>query len=171
MTKRKIVDRLAAIEWAEDEFGAADLGDSKRTRRLVLMGAKAVLDPGGTVASVFRKPADRQAAYDFLQDERLSFAPIVRGLATACALRAAEHAFVYVPVDLCTLHLTDLEKMKYGRIGDHGCSARGIKVANAIAVDPQGVPIGVAWQHYWIREGIVTVHRNERSVQEKETRY
>ncbi|MDC3962438.1 IS4/Tn5 family transposase DNA-binding protein, partial [Polyangium jinanense] len=42
----------SAEAWAEEEFGHADLGDKRRTRRLTRMAAQAALFPSGKVSEV-----------------------------------------------------------------------------------------------------------------------
>jgi hypothetical protein len=51
---------------AYEELGHAQLGDSRRTARVVRMAASLVEQPGGKVLDVFRSSAERQAAYDLL---------------------------------------------------------------------------------------------------------
>ncbi|TKC98464.1 transposase DNA-binding-containing protein, partial [Polyangium fumosum] len=40
----------SAEAWAQEEFGHADLGDKRRTRRLTRMAAQAVQCPSGKVS-------------------------------------------------------------------------------------------------------------------------
>jgi len=47
----------AAWSWAEEVFGQAELGDSRRTRRLVHIAAEAAARPGGRVLEVCRTTA------------------------------------------------------------------------------------------------------------------
>jgi Transposase DNA-binding len=62
----------ATREWAYEEFGHAELGDSRRTDRVVRMAAAPAEQPGGKVLDVFRSSAERQAAYDLLSNSRVS---------------------------------------------------------------------------------------------------
>src|SRR5262249_38313011 len=68
---RSSVDGLACMKseraWAIESFGHAELGDERRTRRLVGMARRAARSPAGRVTEVFCQPAERQAAYDFLE--------------------------------------------------------------------------------------------------------
>ena len=50
-----------ALRWAYEEFGRADLGDVRRTARLVRMGAAACERPSGKVAAVFATDRERFA--------------------------------------------------------------------------------------------------------------
>jgi len=67
----------------DEEFGHAELGDSRRTARLVRMAASLAERPGGKVLEVFRSNAEQQGAYDFLSNER------IRGADLLAAMRSA----------------------------------------------------------------------------------
>ena len=47
------MEAIQAIDWAMTEFGGAELGDVRRTRRLVAVASGVLMRPGGTVGSVF----------------------------------------------------------------------------------------------------------------------
>jgi len=51
--------------WAEEQFGGVDLGDRRRTSRLVSIASSVARFPAGTVTSVFDNDAERQGTYDF----------------------------------------------------------------------------------------------------------
>ncbi len=57
--------------WAQEEFGAALLGDVRRTRRVVQMAARAAASPSGKVSAVFEKSKEREGAYDFLESAQV----------------------------------------------------------------------------------------------------
>jgi hypothetical protein len=74
-----------AQSWAEKTFGDAELGDERRTARLVAMAAQLARTPAGTVAQVFTEDAERQGAYDFLESRRVSVGAIVSAMTGAGA--------------------------------------------------------------------------------------
>src|SRR5690348_13902849 len=102
-----IASRQETQEWAHEEFGHAQLGDARRTLRLVRMAAEAARCPGGTALDVFRSHADRQGAYDFLANPHIRESDILDAMATATASRCEEQPFVFVVVDGTSLCLTD----------------------------------------------------------------
>ncbi len=65
-----------ARRWAEKTFGDAELGDERRTARLVSMAAQVARTPAGTVGQVFTEDAERQGAYDFLESGRTGLGAI-----------------------------------------------------------------------------------------------
>ena len=134
-----------ARAWAREEFGSIDLGHGSRTTRLVRMASQAAARPGGKVSAVFTGAAEREGAYRWLENPAVQVGALVEGLGRACALRASEHTFVYVPVDGSSVTLVDVHQAKdFGPIGPTCKGARGVKVLGAIAVSPEGVPLGVA---------------------------
>src|SRR5690349_1686156 len=95
-----------AERWAQGEFGGAELGDARRTRRLVTMVAQAVRRPAGRVSEVFRTPSKRQGAYDFLEHEQVEGQQVLKALGQATARRCRELESVYLVVDGTSLTLT-----------------------------------------------------------------
>ncbi len=141
-----------AEAWARDEFGTTQLGDVRRTARLVAMAREAAKHPAGRVSRVFKRAADRQGAYDFLESEHVDGGAILDAVVAATWRRAAKYPYVFVPLDGTSLNLTDLNEAKgFGSVGSRARGARGLKAIDAIAVAPDGVPLGVAGIEWWAR--------------------
>jgi len=163
--------------WARRVFVDVRLGDRRNDMRLIAVAAGLCDRPGGKVSAVFRRTKDREAAYDFLENEHVSPEAIVEGMAEATAKKAKEFPFVYVPVDGTSLSLTNRTKTKdFGRIGTHTAGASGLKVLDALAVDPQGVTLGWLDLRFWNRPTepgppMTTYEKQARSPDDKETRY
>jgi Transposase DNA-binding/Transposase DDE domain len=162
-----------AERWAQGEFGGAELGDVRRTRRLVAMTADAVRKPAGRVSEVFQSPSKRQGAYDFLEHEQVSGQQVLRALGQATARRCRELDSVYVVVDGTSLSLTEMvpEQKGFGAIGTYKEGARGLKVMNTLAVSPTGTPLGVLGQVWWARQGGPKNHKRYRPLRERESRH
>ena len=157
--------------WAYEEFGHAELGDPRRTARLVHMAAALAERPGGKVLDVFRSSAERQGAYDLLGNSRVPSEAILAATQVA-TVRRCEHApWVHVVVDGTSLKLADWERRKdFGGVGSTLNGARGLKVIHAYAVSADGTPIGVLNQQWWARRAR-SKRRDckERPLEEKET--
>jgi len=163
---------LEARDWAEDEFGDAQLGHPARTRRLVSLGMRVALHPAGRVSQVVSSAAERQAAYDFLESGDVAAQAILCAVVLACVMRAEAFPFVFAPVDGSSLNLKDHGKRKnFGSIGSRERGARGLKMINGLAVSPQGLPLGLLTQVWWARGPKNKKPRAARDVQDKETRY
>jgi hypothetical protein len=108
--------------------------------------------PAGRVSDVFRNPAQRQGAYDFLEHNTVSPVAVQRAASQAVARHCAEFDSVYLVLDGSSLGLTDEGGTKgFGNIGSRAKGGRGIKVLNALAVGPDGQTLGVVAQSFWVR--------------------
>jgi hypothetical protein len=137
--------------WAEQEFGSAALGDTRRTRRVKAMAAELMNRPAGQVTAVFEGAA-REGAFRLLENDEVDAAEIGRAAHRACAERSAALAFVFAPIDGTSLRLTDRDQAKnLGSIGARHMNMSGVQVMTAIAVSPDGTPIGICGQHFWMR--------------------
>jgi len=138
--------------WAALEFGSAELGDIRRTRRLVDIAARAAEQPAGKITEVFADGAEREAAFRLVENDEIHPDEMSVAARRACAARAADFPFVFVPVDGSSLNLTDWQRQKrLGVVGARSKGAQGLKVMSALAVSPDGVPLGICGQEYWAR--------------------
>jgi len=168
----KYTEAAEAGQWAREEFGHAELGHWARTTRLVSMGAAVARNPAGKVSEVCRTDAERQAAYDLLEDPRITPLAIMTAVVLACVLRACQYPFVYVPVDGSSVNVTDRAGTKgLGSVGSRERGARGLKMINALAISPDGVPLGLLAQVWWARGKRRKKPHGARKLQDKETRH
>ena len=63
--------------WAEQEFGNADLGDSRRTQRLVQLAEQRGSQPNASITQSCGSNAAAKAAYRFYENEAISMAAIL----------------------------------------------------------------------------------------------
>lgn len=146
------MDLESTTDWAREEFGDAELGDRRRSDRLVAMAAEAARRPGGRVTQVFAQPAARQGAYDFLESQHGTAREILSTVAAASLGRVSAEDCVVIPMDGTSLSIADhAEKKGFGSVGSRERGARGIKVIDAIAVTPAGLPLGVVAMQWWSR--------------------
>lgn len=140
--------------WAKRVFGGTELGDARWTKRLVRIAELAAERPGGKVTHVCRSSGDRQGAYDLLNSERFGAGELHAAVAASSVRAAAREEFVFVAVDGTSLRLTDRAGEKdFGAIGAREMGIRGLKVINALAVDPRGAAVGLLHQRWWSRSG------------------
>ena len=163
--------------WARAELGAVDLGDARLEGRAVRMVTAMARRPGGTVSRVFDSPKEREAAYRFIENERVEPSALVQACARGAAQRSTDRAFVYVPVDGACVRVVDRDLVKgFGPIGDHRTRARGLNVMSAIVVDPLGkVPLGLCAQVWWNRPrkptGVKNHQRDKRPLEKRESHH
>src|SRR6202034_1113358 len=123
-----------ARSWAVEEFGKAEFGDARLTARLVHMAMACASSPSGRVSDVLSEDAGLQGAYDFIEGGASRAGVILRSCQEACARRASEYPYVFVPVDGTSLSLVDRAKTKnFGPIGTRAKGGRGLKVIDSIA--------------------------------------
>ena len=163
--------------WARGELAQAAFGDSRRTARLIRMVARAAQSPAGKISEVFDDAAERQGAYDLLETKQVSATELSDAFGAAAAKRAAREEFAFVAVDGSSINLTDRAKSKgFGSVGSFAHCARGLKVVNALACSPEGVPLGLLSQIWWARTGTKSrtsaqrrARNRKRRAEDKET--
>jgi hypothetical protein len=157
--------------WAEVEFGSARLGNKLRTSRLVQLGAAAERGRGGSITRVCKEPAQREGAYRLLENDNVAASAITSSARRAALARASrKDAYLVVPVDKTSLHLSDPHRTReLGRISSQG-HARGIHVMTALVLSQDGVPLGIGAQRYWLRSATHTKRaRRSKTVEQKES--
>lgn len=165
--------------WAQEEFGQAELGDSRRTARVVKMARRAVQSPGGKISDVFRRDRDQQGAYDFLENGTIDEGVLTKAQGQAAARRGALHDFVYVAIDGSSLQLADRAGEKdFGSVGSLRSGGRGLKVISALGVSPNAEVVGLFDQIWWARSQTKRRSRadkkrsnKQRTDEQKETRF
>jgi hypothetical protein len=168
------VTNADARRWAVEEFSGARLGDARRTKRLIATAAQVVQAPAGRVSEAVVGVAEREGAYRLVEHEEVRAEELSRSASMASAQRGRGYEFVFVPVDQTSLNLPDPSGARgLGSIGERRSKARGLQVMNAIAVGPDGTPLGLFAQKYWVRppNAFVKVPRRKRKLAAKETRY
>jgi len=136
--------------WAYETFGHAELGNLKRTRRLVAMAARLAAKPSGTVTSTFRGSAAREGAFRWLASEEVSSGAVVDALGRAAFSRASGRA--YCAIDGSSLRLTDRARSRdIGNIGALHFGARGLQAMTSVLMDQSGTPLGVPGVQFWAR--------------------
>lgn len=144
--------KTGAAAWARKEFGATNLGDVRRTRRLVAMAQAAALRPSGKVSAVFDRSREREGAYDFLESPHVEPDAVAASVFDATLKRARGRETVFVAVDGSSLSLPDGAGTKgFGPVGSSNCPMTGLMMVNALAVTRDGVPLGLIDQLWWNR--------------------
>ena len=135
-------------QWAQDEFGFAQLGDQRRNKRLVNIAEHLAAVPGGTLPQAFRDWAELKAAYRFFGQRGVSFervlAPHLERTRQACR-QAGEYLLIEDTTLLDYSQHSATEDL--GIIGDG--AGRGFELHSALAVRVQ------AWTLEQRPEGMV----------------
>jgi len=150
---------LPPAQWAQLEFALSNLGDQRRTKRLVNIAARLAENPGGTLPQAFSDWAELKAAYRFFDQPKIGWdqiaAPHWERTRTACR-EPGEYLLIE---DTSELDYTGgVGREDLGVIGDgHG---RGLFLHSTLAVKteawnleqrPEGIVLGLFWQQCWNR--------------------
>jgi hypothetical protein len=137
------------------------------------MAAAVARRPSSRVTEVFDQTAEREGAYRMLSNAAVAREALTEAMCEATACRCAVHDRVYVAIDGSSLSLRDPRDIRgLGGVGAWKNFGRGLHVATALALDPQGVAIGVCAQTWWARTERSPQRRpSRRKLADKETRF
>ncbi len=157
--------------WALAEFGAAELGDARRTARLVDLAATWAARPAASFPEAARDPAQLHAAYRFLENEAIAPAAILAAHTAQTRARCAD-----VPVVLAVQDTTDLDFTHHPRTAGLGMLAdpahHGLLVHTTLALTPERLPLGLLALDSWTRDPAQVgkkATRRQRPTPEKES--
>ena len=161
-----------ALEWSESEFGHADLGDERRTRRLVKLAAEVAGRPAGTVTRACATSASREGAFRLLENASVRPEALRNAVQDSTLRRCRAEERVFVAVDATSLTLTDKERTKgFGAVGAWDQGARGVHAMTALAVTAAGATLGMCGQTTWVRETRSVHGRHQRRGHVSESRF
>lgn len=142
--------------WAQQCFGGAQLGDARRTKRLVAFAAALAEHTGASIpAACGTNAAAVEGAYRFARNEAIDPEDIAEAgfAATAKLLKKLKPKVLLAPEDSTVLsYQHDVEDL--GDVGGPVSSTtQGIWAHSAILVDPEtGRTLGLAAQTRWVRD-------------------
>jgi hypothetical protein len=158
--------------WAEVEFGGAQLGDPRRTRRLVRLAEQRVRQPSASFAQACGGAAGAKAAYRFFDNEHVTREAVLESHRQATVARMAQHPVVLLPQDTTQVdYSTHTDTDGLGVLQSE--RQRGLLLHTTLAVTPERVPLGVIDQQIWTRDPAQLGKRHriqQRSIHEKESR-
>lgn len=145
-----MLDAETRHDWAHRTFGHADLGNRKRTRRLVAMAARLASAPSGTVTASFADSAAREGAFRWLASSDASTEAVVDALGRSAFANARGR--VYCAIDESSMRLTDRRLSRdIGGIGAWRFGVRGLHAMTSLLLDESGTPLGVPGVRFWAR--------------------
>lgn len=124
--------------FGEIHFGAAELGNKARTRRLAKLATQLAQHPGGTLPQKLRDPAALEATYRLMSRAEVTHASVLAPHRAETLRRIARHSgpvlIICDGTELDYTRITSLQRL--GKIGS-GESHRGYICQNCLAVDPE----------------------------------
>ncbi len=139
-----------AYHWAETQFGAADLGDARRTDRLVSTMAAIARAPDESLPRQLGLIREAKAAYRLFDCGAVTREAVMEPHLARCRAAAARHPVVLMVHDDTTLDFSSHRMLRgAGRVGDDRGS--GFLAHSCLAVLPSGETLGLAHQTIWAR--------------------
>lgn len=138
------------MSWVREELGGAQLGDARRTQRLVRIVEDLAAKPNESVPQASRDRAAMQGMYDFWSNRRVDADAIIGAHAQKAIKRMREHQTVLAIQDTTELDYSH-HRSTQGLGGISKARARGLKVHSVLATSATGVPLGVLHQEVWAR--------------------
>src|SRR3954469_23964321 len=145
-----------AYHWAETQFGAADLGDARRTDRLVSTMAAIARAPDESLPRQLGSAAGAKAAYRLFDCAAVTREAVMDPHLAQVRAAAAQHPVVLMVHDDTTLDFSSHRRLRgAGRVGDD--RGTGFLAHNGLAALPGGEILGLAHQTIWARppKGVV----------------
>ena len=157
--------------WAEIEFAQAELGDQRRTKRLVRLAAQRAAQPNASLAQSCEGRASTKAAYRFYENPQIKPPALLASHLEATLARLAAE-----PVVLAVQDTTQLDYSGHtattglGVLGD--ANHHGLLAHSTLAVTPRRRPLGLLHQRVWTRPAQELGKRHDRKtrlLQDKES--
>jgi Transposase DNA-binding/Transposase Tn5 dimerisation domain len=136
-------------DWAIEEFGAADLGDARRTARLVTLARQLARSPHCSFPQSLSQ-AQLKAAYRFFDNDGVDTDGILSSHIGQTLGRMRDLPVVLAVQDSTEYNLTHLPATQ----GMGYCShkhVRGFFMHSMLALTPEGLPLGVLGLKTWTR--------------------
>ena len=158
--------------FGQEHFGAAELGDQRRTKSLVDLANRMAKHPSGSLPDKLKDPNALRRCYDLMNTEPVTHSAVLQPHVRHTAQRLLEHK----GVALCLHDTTELDftshyslRDQLGQIGDG--NGRGYECHNSLVVLPKGREVlGLLAQQLHHRtdvpEGETSAQRREREDRE-----
>jgi hypothetical protein len=157
--------------WAVTEFAEAELGDVRRTQRLIDLATVLAQRPGASLPEACGNRARLKATYRFFDNAAIDPRDILLSHVDATMARLATVLLVLAVQDTTELDWTAHPATRdLGPLGH--LAHRGLLVHTTLALTPERVPLGVLAQQVWARDPDAVgkrATRKQRPITEKES--
>jgi hypothetical protein len=142
---------LYDTNWAVTEFADAELGDLRRTQRLVELAGVLAQHPTAALPEACGDGAMLKAAYRFFDNDAVEPQDVLLSHIEATYGRLAQVPLVLAVQDTTEVDWTAHPATKnLGPLGHSAC--RGLMVHSTLAFTPERVPLGLLAQQVWTRD-------------------
>jgi len=141
-------------DWAEDEFGEADLGDKRLSNRLVSLVRDFYARPQASVPQACQSRAKTKAAYRFFEHPHMSMDKVLEQHYEATLGRVSQEGLVLAVQDTTTLNYTAHPATEnLGPIGYRLDKGIGLILHDTMTFNRDGTPLGLLDVQCWARDG------------------
>jgi hypothetical protein len=157
--------------WAVNEFADAELGDPRRTKRVIELATALAQHPTASIPEACGDGAMLKAAYRFFANDAIEPHDVLHSHIEATYRRLAT-----VPLVLAVQDTTEVDWTAHpattglGPLGHTAC--QGLHVHSTLAVTPERVPLGLVAQQVWARDPSDVgkrTRRKQRPIAQKES--
>src|SRR6266576_3289012 len=140
-------------KWAMETFSAAELGDLRRTDRLIKMATAIAENPSASLPESMRNWADTLGAYRFLDNAEITHQQIMEPHWMSTRQEVMRHGRVLLAADTTDINLSSHESTEgLGPIG-RGNKAQGFFVHTVLALDADTQQLlGCMYQEPFVRQ-------------------
>lgn len=165
---------MDAEAWSKATFGSCELGDKRRTERLVTLAAQLGRHSGSSVSrSCEGDEAAKEGAYRWLRNGAIGHEAVAKGGFEATVKAAQGYEVLLAVEDSTTLSFRHGVAQELGDTGGKRDSqSRGVWAHSVLLLDAQSSrTLGLIEQRLWQRDGKrgSRHHRKEREVKDKES--
>lgn len=151
-------------QWSDTTFGNANLGDPRRTERLVKLAASLASAPGKSIVNVSQSPADMEGAYRFIRNEKVKASAIAEAGFTTTVSCASTYDTLLALEDTTTI--TYNHKSARSSLGhlNQAEYCRGLLAHSILLFAPhQKEVVGLIEQTRWTRDITTRGKRKHRA--------
>lgn len=140
-------------DWAEQEFGCAEFGDYRLTKRLVTLARDMYARPQAQIPQACQSHARAKAAYRFFAHPDTTMDTILNPHYQATVRRAAAEPLVFAVQDTTDLNYSAHPATRnLGPIGATATFPVGLMVHDTMAFNEAGTPLGLLDVQCWARD-------------------
>ncbi len=144
---------VGASDWAEEEFGLAQVGDQRRKSRLLIVARDLYNRPQANIPEACQSRAKTKAAYRFFEHQDTHMEKILASHYEATLNRARQEKVVLAVQDTTSLNYSTHHKtMGLGPIGSKAEGIVGLEVHDTLVFNLERTPLGLLDVQCWARD-------------------
>jgi len=132
-----------------EDFSNIDFGDKRRDQRFVNIINNISSQPGSSIPRQNESWYDVKATYEFYKNEEVSLSALKKAITSYGVKQVEDQMKLLILHDISNISYNDLQAEGLGYLDNK--DGRGILCYSSIAVNTEGLPLSLLYQHTWIR--------------------